>query len=209
MVRTPALELLAAGTHRASQILATIALLYVPGPATASRVEEILQREISIPPAPAPVTTRFKPLEFERGNVVSSPIGTSGAAIAAPLELTESDRPTTTAEKVIGEIRGWRSLPADWDGEGAAVPVAASLEEAVSFVSLLSPHNISIPEPMLLSSGRAGLYWNDGGMYADLEFTGDGRVTYYIEHSTGGKHKGVVPFDSDSMPPVFSTLLLA
>lgn len=118
----------------------------------------------------------------------------------------DSGRETTAREYAIGEIRGWASLPANWDGEAAAAPNLRSLKEASTFLCLLE-HDGPMPDPMLLASGRAGLYWNDGSLYADLEFTGDGWITYYIEQLGKGKHKGAVVFDGNGLPPVFSALL--
>lgn len=125
-------------------------------------------------------------------------------------EALEGGRPTTSREEVMGELRSWAFLPANWDGEGASSADSASIREAVSFVSLLTD-DMPTPEPMLLASGRAGLFWDSDELYADLEFTGAGRVTYYIERrdDNAGKHKGGVNFNSKSetMPAVFSVLL--
>lgn len=115
-------------------------------------------------------------------------------------------RPTTQLEKLIGELRELNFLKADWDGEGAAAPSALSLKEAVSFARLLD--GIALPEPMLLASGHTALYWNEGDLYADIEFLGDGRIAYFIKNH-GDKHKGVLAFDSKKMPAVFQTLLQA
>lgn len=118
----------------------------------------------------------------------------------------EISRPTTLQEELIGEIRGLNLLKADWDGEGAAAPSVQSIKEAVSFVRLLN--DIALPEPMLLASGHTALYWNEGNLYADIEFLGDGRIAYFIKNN-GDKHKGVLAFDSQKMPAVFQTLLQA
>jgi len=118
----------------------------------------------------------------------------------------EPERVTTLREKRIGEIRRYALLEENWDGEGAAPPVAASLKEAVAFVRLL-PEDGALPEPMLLASGNVALYWNDSDLYADLEFLGDGRVAYFVEHPGEGKHKGVTKFKQKRMPAVFSALL--
>ncbi len=115
-------------------------------------------------------------------------------------------RPTTQLEKLIGELRELNFLKADWDGEGAAAPSVLSLKEAVSFARLLD--GIALPEPMLLASGHTSLYWNEGDLYADIEFLGDGRIAYFIKKH-GDKHKGVLAFDSQKMPAVFQTLLQA
>lgn len=116
-----------------------------------------------------------------------------------------SARHTTSHENIIGEIRQWNLLGADWDDEGAATPNTQSIKEAVAFVRLLDG-DIALPEPMLLGSGHAALYWNEGRLYADIEFLGDGRIAYFIKNS-GDKHKGVLTFDSQKMPSVFSALL--
>lgn len=117
-----------------------------------------------------------------------------------------SERETSSSERVVGEIRRWNVLPANWDGEGAIVPLSSSLKEAESFVRLLD-HKMLAPEPMLNANGRAGLFWKNSSLYADLEFLGDGRMAYYIEQN-GDKHKGVLNFNSKIMPPVFEALLL-
>ena len=118
---------------------------------------------------------------------------------------TEYTRPTTIREQLMGEIRSWALWEADWDGEGAAAPIVRCIKNAVSFIRLL-PDNISLPEPMLHASGNTGLFWGDGGIYADIEFLHNGRIAYYIEQN-GDKHKGAINFDSESLPPVFSVLL--
>jgi len=118
--------------------------------------------------------------------------------------VRQESRATTPAEHAIGEFRRWGELTVDWDGEGAEAPAANSLHEASAFACLLSDEREV--EPMLHASGRAGLYFRGLGLYADLEFIGDGRVAYYIERN-GDKHKGVVNFDTKEMPTVFETLL--
>lgn len=111
----------------------------------------------------------------------------------------------TQKEKLASEIRGWSLLDDDWDGEGGLKPVNQSIKEAISFVALLDEKPI-LPEPMLLSSGHTALFWNEDNLYADIEFLGDGRIAYFIKKN-GDKHKGVLEFKSQKMPPVFTALL--
>lgn len=125
------------------------------------------------------------------------------------IHVTESDsralRPTTEIEKLVGEFRSWRALPADWDGEGALQPCVSSLKQAEAFTRLA--HTFAgLPEAMLNANGHAGLLWKNSGLYADLEFLGDGRLAYYIERN-GGKHKGVDKFSSEQVPAVLRLLL--
>ena len=129
--------------------------------------------------------------------ITSSPV-----AIA---DLIQVDRPTTACEQVIGELRSQKFLANNWDGEGAHAPDFASIEEAVSFLNGLTEEQ-PVPEAMLHASGHAGLYWNEGDLYADIEFTGNGRLTYYIE-SGKDKHKGTVEYTKGGIPPVLATLL--
>lgn len=118
-----------------------------------------------------------------------------------------SDRATSQVEKIVGEFRRWVGLLADWDGEGAVAPNALSLESASDFIRLL-PEALADAEPMLNANGRAGLYWNEGGLYADLEFLGDERIAYFIQRHED-KHKGVTRFNGELVPPVLSILLEA
>lgn len=128
---------------------------------------------------------------------------TTIAANEAAFEVVA--RPTTPIESLAGEIRQLNSLGPNWDGEGADKPKAQSIKEAVSFIGLLDDQ-VALPEPMLLGSGNAALYWNEDGVYADIEFLGDGRIAYFIKRN-GDKHKGVLTFDSKKMPAVFPALL--
>ena len=116
-----------------------------------------------------------------------------------------ASRQTSPQENIIGELRQWNLMDANWDGEGAAKPKLNSIKEAVSFVRLLDA-KIALPEPMLLGSGNAALYWNESGLYADIEFLGDNRIAYFIKINSD-KHKGVLTFDSQNMPAVFQALI--
>lgn len=119
----------------------------------------------------------------------------------------ESKRQTTPHEKIIGEMRRWLLLGANWDGEGSQAPSHQSIKEASAFVRLIDD-TLPLPEPMVLASGHAALYWNTGDIYADLEFLGNQRIAYFIKKHED-KHKGVLTFDSNNMPAVFSALLEA
>ena len=114
-------------------------------------------------------------------------------------------RETTSQELMIGELRNWALFGDNWDGEGASRPSSASINDAVSFARLLDA-NVRESEPMLLASGHAALFWNEAGLYADLEFIGNNRIAYFVQRNND-KHKGVVTFDPEKIPAVFQTLL--
>ena len=134
-----------------------------------------------------------------------SPTRSSVGLVKADPSAAQADRETTDTEKLIGEIRRWSLLSANWDGEGAAQPSAEAMHEATAFMRLL-PEDQALPEAMLHANGRTGLFWKSEKLYADIEFIGDGRIAYFIERQ-GDRHKGVLNFDENAMPSVFPILL--
>ena len=172
----------------------------------------------TVSPIPAAVERQFRPdqktttlwpsVESDRGRWQTQFTQTSSiSAIGTVAQYSESDRPTTQQERLVGELRSWGLLTANWDGEGASAPDVHSLKEAVTFVRLLD-ESVPLPEPMLHAAGHAGLFWKTDDLYADIKFLGDGHLAYYIERQ-GDKHKGVLSFDSKKMPAVLSALLQA
>lgn len=132
-------------------------------------------------------------------------LGRSTVTSSADLVFLDvSSRETTPKEHAIGELRRWKFLVAGWDGDQAQAPVPASLQDAITFARLLP--DSATAEPMLHATGRAGLFWRENDLYADLEFLGSRRIAYFIEHN-GDKHKGVVNFDATEMPAVLEAVL--
>lgn len=186
-----------ASTAAAAQIFVVLAI-----PATASPlVGEPVQRVQSIPR-----TTKLVSLEDYQTPPIASKV-TQAILSSADSNIDEPERQTTSQEKLIGELRRLALVQANWDGEGSAAPSMPSLKQAVAFARLLDKSAL-LPEPMLLNSGHVSLFWQEADLYADLEFLGDGRIAYFIKRQ-GDKHKGVLSFDNQHMPPVFPTLIRA
>jgi hypothetical protein len=181
------------GTAAATKLFLAITVLPAPTVSTIPRALELQSRPVQ--------KTTIRSRETVPG-VAIGPSATTTYVVED--KYPGFTRQTTSCEELVGEIRSWSLLGADWDGEGAVIPMRQSLKEAESFVRLLG--EISLPEPMLLGSGHAALYWNEGNLYADLEFLGDGRIAYFVKRH-GDKHKGVLAFDSTEMPIVFSALI--
>lgn len=177
------------GTAAAAKIFVALSVLHAP---TVSAIPGAYEVQAS----PAQKVTTKTCISSQKAGAIT---------IASDEIIATSNRETTSLEKLIGEIRNWTLFDANWDGEGSTKPSEASIREAVSFARLISAHVLE-PEPMLLASGHSALFWHDGDLYADLEFLGDSRVAYFIKKNND-KHKGVVAFDSESMPAVFQTLL--
>ena len=163
---------------------------------------------------PAPTVTVFSEPEAQRPfatNMISSrslflpEVSQLTTVVANEDRFDVAFRSMTSLENLAGEIRQFKSYEDNWDGEGAAKPNAQSISDVVSFIGLLDDRKV-VPESMLLSSGNVALYWNEGGVYADIEFLGDDRIAYFIKNN-GDKHKGVLSFDSKTMPSVFTALI--
>lgn len=156
-----------------------------------------------------PVRNATAPPVNERRSFASASGATTLSPDFAPLSSqlfgNVSERETSQVEKTVGELRRWLKLAANWDGEGAVAPDALSLKAASDFIRLL-PEAIADAEPMLHANGHAGLFWNENALYADLEFLGGRRIAYFIQHHED-KHKGVLHFDGELVPPVLSALL--
>lgn len=116
-------------------------------------------------------------------------------------------RETTDKERLIGELRQLNLLDANWDGENATKPKERAIKDAVSFSHHLN-NRFNTPETMLHDTGNVSLYWNTDNFYADIEFLGDGRVSYFIKKNED-KHKGVCKLNNEKMPAVLEALLKA
>lgn len=125
------------------------------------------------------------------------------------LEGTEGNPPavreTTEQEHLIATFRRYERLSENWDGEGAAAPIIASLRAAGDFVCQLGP-SVEIPAAMLHSTGHAGLAWSGDRLDGEIEFLDTGAIAYYFSDGKD-KHTGVVAPDSKAIPKVLEVLL--
>lgn len=139
-------------------------------------------------------------------SVLYTPALTSSASLNVDnFQFNDVVRQTSEVEKAIGEIRNYGSFSQNWDGEGANLPSIQSIKDSVSFLRLIADSE-QLPQPMLHATGNVSLFWNDDELYADVEFLGQNRVAYFIKRKED-KHKGVISFDSEKMPAVFSALI--
>jgi hypothetical protein len=173
----------------AKLLIPLITAIHIP---TVSNIAALLDQPIQ----PTQKTTSLSPvMQVSHAPTMATPLKYEDAA----------SRQTTFQEQLIGEIREWNLLDSNWDGEGACAPDAQSIKEVVAFIRLLTNDN-PLPEPMLLASGHAALYWHENDLYADIDFLGDGRIAYFIKRNDD-KHKGVFSFNTQEMPTVFQALL--
>lgn len=188
-----------------------LAALAVAGSCSAAaQAEALTQRNDLMRPAGLRAFALLSGTEAAAANVLVLSLPQALTAVLPPNDeiFVKLPRETTEREQIVGELRKFRVVEAGWDGQAADAPNMGSLADAENFMHSL-PMGAPLPEPMLHANGRAGLYWNDGQLYADLEFIGDGKVSYYVERRDEGKHKGVVKIRTNEMPTVLEALLRA
>lgn len=182
------------GTATAANLLFVISNGLVPP--TVSTMPNMIEQ---------PIRTAHR-ANFSAPSVLYVPSLTSSASVNVDnFQFNDVVRQTSDVEKAIGEIRHWASFSENWDGEGANLPSTESIRDSVSFLRLIADSE-QLPQPMLHATGNVSLFWNDNGLYADVEFLGQNKVAYFIKRNED-KHKGVISFDSEKMPAVFSALI--
>lgn len=102
-------------------------------------------------------------------------------------------RPVTQVEsdyrgKLLERLLGWRDLQEGWDGEQSEAPSHAAIDLAAELINAL-PQDVSLPKPMLSSSGEVGLYWDMSEKYVDVEFGADSHFSAYFRNKNTGEEQ--------------------
>jgi len=108
-----------------------------------------------------------------------------------------------STERLIGDLAELRDLRADWDGEGAAAPLAAAIDDAISFVRIAG-NLAGLLEPTPDVDGSVLLEIGDGSE-GSLRFRGDHTIIYAIPSAA----PGAVVFDGKNVPKEISGALAA
>lgn len=95
------------------------------------------------------------------------------------VEIVAEQTKLTKADKAIRQLLRLSEYDYDWDGNGAAKPIAPSVKCARDFIRALSPESI-IPSATLLADGNAVLYIDRPDLYAELEFGADKTYSYFV-----------------------------
>lgn len=114
---------------------------------------------------------------------------------------------TDSIIELLNDFKEFRCLKANWDGEGACAPNMDSISLAENFVCLLD-ESFGVPEIMLHTNGRSGLFWNINVLFADLEFLTDGTIAYYIKNKQS-TCKGIATFNGVDIPVELNSLRLS
>ncbi len=181
-------------------------LAFLPAP-TVSAVHGT-SAPIRIPvTATTPISNQYKKKSSTSTSIETDFLtGIESAILGAQID---QERKTTEVEMIVGTFREWFDFKPNWDGEGATAPLRQSLDHAANFISSLAalqPLSVVDVEPLLHSSGHAGLFWNKEGLYVDLEFLGNEKMVYFIERGSD-RHKGSVQYDGKAVPSTLRALL--
>lgn len=89
-----------------------------------------------------------------------------------------AEQPKTQADRTIAQLIRFQNLDDDWDGSGAARPLSQSIKDARRFIRSLAPESV-IPRATLHADGHAVLLLHGANLYAELEFLGQNRISFY------------------------------
>jgi hypothetical protein len=115
--------------------------------------------------------------------------------------------PKTQADRTVAQLFELGALDADWDGNEAAKPLAFSLDDARDFIRALAPESV-IPRPALHADGHAILFLRGPDVYAEIEFLGKKRISFYARRG-GQEWSDEIDFDGRTLPPGLSEIGLA
>jgi hypothetical protein len=136
----------------------------------------------------------------ELGVAIGSPRGsTMSASSGASLE-----EPRTQADRTVSQLIQFERLQADWDGNEAAKPLPFSLKDAREFVRALAPESV-IPRPALHADGHAILFLRGPDVYAELEFLGRKRISFYARRGRQ-QWSDEIDFDGRTLPEGLSQI---
>ena len=95
--------------------------------------------------------------------------------------------PLDSETRLRDELASYVHLPDNWDGEGAAAPSQAAVDDALTFLDS-KPADIPLPHPDQGSEGEVGIYWDnrDARVFAEATFEGDGTFAYFAAHGVPG-----------------------
>jgi|SRR5262245_1106545 len=130
-----------------------------------------------------------------------------GVAIGSTMSASSGaslEEPRTQADRAVSQLIQFERLQADWDGNEAAKPLPFSLKDAREFVRALAPESV-IPRPALHADGHAILFLRGPDVYAELEFLGRKRISFYARRGRQ-QWSDEIDFDGRTLPEGLSQI---
>ncbi len=87
-----------------------------------------------------------------------------------------------------------------WDGYNALAPNGATIDAASKMLRYLADTGLPIPSATMSPNGNAALFIDAHGVYADIEFHADWRVTWLLQLPGGPEIEDEERFDEEFKP---------
>lgn len=88
---------------------------------------------------------------------------------------------------LISKLADFLKLTPGWDTEESVPPSVESIEDTLSFIKRLRVLNFPYPQPMLSTEGQIGLFWDESGVFIDIEIEGNNKISYFAKDTNGEK----------------------
>jgi hypothetical protein len=82
------------------------------------------------------------------------------------------------------EILTYSDFGSNWDGVDSAEPSQIAIQEMLAFIDAI-PSRLSLPRPMISSSGEIGVYWDLRNGYAEVSFDSKGVALFFSRTDQG------------------------
>ena len=97
-----------------------------------------------------------------------------GTTVHSDLSIEES--------RLRAKLESYGELEDDWDGEGATAPSKAAVGDVLKFLDA-RPDGIPLPLPEVASIGDIGIYWDHDSIFAEVQFEGDRKYSFYAQRT--------------------------
>ncbi len=111
--------------------------------------------------------------------------------------------------KMIKEVRKFASYPQGWDGFNGVPPSRKAIDEAESFISMITKNQILEPYISLAADGEINFYWKNNNFLLDIGFFGEGVYSLYAKMASGEE---IIKDDlrlTDLVPEEIAPLIIA
>ena len=121
--------------------------------------------------------------------------------VTGPTAVNDNPPPEmakTPADVAVAQLIRFEQFEADWDGAGAARPIAATLKDARAFIRALTPESV-VPRATLHADGHAILFVRETDVYGEIEFLGNGKIGFYVRRGND-QWSDEITFDNKLLP---------
>jgi len=134
--------------------------------------------------------------QYQSDTDCAGPLRSRIAALRRQITFLRRD----VAEKEIERLESMRDALPGWDGYNAQAPNSLTIDAAAEALRFLAQTGLPIPIATMSPNGNACLFIDAQGVYADIEFHADRRVTWLLQLPGGPEIEDIERVDEASMP---------